>query len=255
MNSILIKIFLLSALVVLGSGCTHTTENPEPEAWPVEKRTEAHVQLGINYLQRDNLEVAREEFEKALEGNPNSSKAYHGLGLVEAKALNLNLAQERFATAVRLDGNNIRAINDYAVLLCQKGQGDAGVAVLERHIKDPTLGGLPSYLAFGRCYDATDQRAKARQAYEAVLKIEPELPQALLSMAYISFEEENFLSSNAFLQRYFFTNTISSDALLLAAKVEDILNNPEERDYYTQLLWSRYPRSEQAQKARELFRQ
>ena len=245
---------LFIALVLLGAGCTHTTENPEPEAWPVEKRAQAHVKLGMNYLQRNNLEVAREAFEKAIEVNPKSSEAYHGLGLVEAKALNLNAAREHFATAVRLDGNNISAVNDYAVLLCQEGQGDAGAAVLEKHVKDPSLGGIASYLAFGRCYDATGERGKAREAYNVVLKMDPELPQALLSMAYINFEEENYLSSSAFLQRYFYTNRISSDALLLAAQVEDILDNPEERDFYTQLLWSRYPRSEQARQAREQFR-
>jgi Tfp pilus assembly protein PilF len=74
-------------------------------------------------------------------------------------------------------------------------------------------------------------------------------------MARLKFERQNYLSASAFLQRYFYTNTISSDALLLAANVEQLLNNPEERDYYTQLLWSRYPRSEQAHEARELYSQ
>jgi Tfp pilus assembly protein PilF len=71
----------------------------------------------------------------------------------------------------------------------------------------------------------------------------------------LKYSAKNFLSASAFLQRYFYTNTISSDALLLAAKVENNLDNPEERNYYTQQLWSRYPRSKQAITARELFSQ
>ena len=96
---------------------------------------------------------------------------------------------------------------------------------------------------------------KAILAYKAVMALDPALPKALLSMAHLNFEAENYLSASAFLQRYFYTNTVSSDALLLAARVEDLLNNTEERDNYAQQLWSRYPRSEQARKARELFSQ
>ena len=255
MKILLSRAVLAAICLSLVTGCTTTVENPEPEAWPIAERTQAHINLGKSYLKINNLDAARVSFNTALEVNPKSSDAYLGLGLVEAKALNLDLARNYLSTAVRLDFNNIPAINDYAVLLCKEGPAEAGVALLEKHIKDPSVGGLPSYLAYGRCYEATGKLAKARQAYEEVLKIEPLLSQALLSMAYISFEEENYLSSSAFVQRYLYTNTISSDALLLAAQVEDILNNPEERDYYTQMLWSRYPRSEQAKKARELFSQ
>ena len=154
-----------------------------------------------------------------------------------------------------LDPQNIPAVSDYAVMLCEKGASEQGVALLEKNVRHPELMSLPTKLAFGRCYQANDQTSKAVVAYKEVLAQAPELPQALLSMAQLNFDQQNYLSASAFIQRYFYTNTVSSDALLLAARVEDILDNPEERDYYTKQLWSRYPRSEQARTARELFSQ
>jgi len=244
-------------IAVLLSVLAACAPNPKPEfeAWSADKRAEAQINLGLNYLQRNKLDIARESFENALSADPKSSKAYHGLGLVEAKSLNLKKAREYLRRSVELDSSNIPAVSDYAVMLCQAGSAQRGTKLLQDSIKDPARAGLAEKLAFGRCYEAIGEVEKAGVAYEEVLKINPKTPQALLSMAYIRFNAKNYLSASAYMQRYFYTNTISSDALLLAAKVENNLNNPEERDYYTQQLWSRYPRSEQAKIARELYSQ
>ncbi len=254
MNSKLLNMLVASGLASTLIACAPDPK-PEFEAWPTEQRAKTQVELGFSYLERDQLDVARESFRRAIDIDPNSSEAYHGLGLAEAKALNLGPARKHLKRSVALDGQNISAVSDYAVMLCREGQAVEGVAVLEKNVKLPFESGLATKLAFGRCYQADNQFDKAIIAYKEVLALKPDLPQALLSMAHLKYDSKNYLSASAFLQRYFYTNTISSDALLLAANVEHILNNPEERNYYTQQLWARYPRSEQAIKARELYSQ
>ena len=180
----------------------------------MEERAQAHVDLGLSYLQRDKLDIARESFSKALEVNPRSSEANHGLGLVEAKALNLSLARNYLQRSVTLDSQNVGAVSDYAIMFCKSDSASQGVDLLENNIKQLDLVGLPTKLAFGRCYGANDQPGKAIAAYKEVLKLDPERQQALLLMAHLKFDAKIFLSSSAFLQRYFYTNAISSDALL-----------------------------------------
>jgi len=245
---------VVAGLLSILSACA---PDPPPEfvAWPTQERAQTQIELGFSYLQRDLLDTARESFQTAIQVDPNASEAYHGLGLVEAKALNLDLAMGYLRKSVALDGQNIPAVSDYAIMLCREGAAGKGVAVLQKNVKESSRLRVATRLAFGRCYQADNQPDKAIIAYQSVLEDEPDLPQALLSMARLKFERQNYLSASAFLQRYFYTNTISSDALLLAANVEELLDNPEERDYYTQLLWSRYPRSEQALRARELYSQ
>lgn len=245
----------LLAICGLVSTLVACAPDPKPtyEAWSTKERAQTQVDLGFSYLQRDKLEIARESFKTAIEVDPASSEAYHGLGLVEAKSLNLKKAREHLKRSVDLDGTNIAAVSDYAIMLCQDGSARKGVDVLERNVKDLDL--LSTRLAFARCYQADNQIDKAVIAYKEVLEMNPKSTQALLSLAHLNYDSKNFLSASAFLQRYFYTNTISSDALLLAANVEHTLDNPEERDYYTQQLWSRYPRSKQAIEARELYSQ
>lgn len=252
MKSKLLYRLAVGGFVSLLAACAPDPK-PQFESWSVDERARTQIELGFSYLQRNQLSVARESFKNALEVNPKSSEAYHGLGLVEAKNLNLKQARSYLGRAVELDSDNVAAVSDYAIMLCQDGDSAEGVDVLVKNIKLPFEAGLATKLAFGRCFQANNQAEKAIIAYKEVLTLDPNLSQALLSMAHLKFDGENYLSSSAFLQRYFYTNTLSSDALLLAAKVEDKLKNPEERDYYTQQLWSRYPRSKEAIEARERY--
>lgn len=252
----MIKIFhyllVTGGLLAALSACA---PDPAPtfKAWSTEERAETQIKLGFSYLQRDQLDVARESFNTAIEVDPKSSEAYHGLGLVEAKSLNLKQALNYLKQSVDLDRKNIAAVSDYAVMLCQDGAARTGVNVLESNVKE--FNRLSTQLAFARCYEADNQIDNAIVFYKKVLELNPNSTQALLSLGRLYYDRKSYLSASAFLQRYFYTNTISSDALLLAANVEQMLDNPEERDYYTQLLWSRYPRSKEAIEARELYSQ
>lgn len=245
--------FLLSMQVVLLTACV--AENPGLEAWPTEKRAKAHVELGQSYLQRGMLDIARDAYENALEVDPASSEAYHGLGLIEAQKLNYSLARDYLKRAVQLDERNASAVSDYAVILCGMDSAKLGLRVLDKHVPAPSVASLSMRLAYGRCYEADHQYEQAEVAYAGVLREAPDLQQALLSMAGLKYRAKRYLSASGFMQRYFYTNSMSPDALLLASNIENELNNPEERDYYTRQLWTLYPESKQATKAREQFSQ
>lgn len=242
-------VLFLSTLILLLNACVSTA--PKNKSWSAEQQVRAQVELGLEYLKREQLDVARELFEKALEIDQSSSTAYHGLGLVEAKSLNLSLAREYLKRAVLLDSDNLNANSDYAVVLCETKSARQGIERLEQIKKVDH--GLAIQLALGRCYEGNHQFEQAEVAYKSVLSADPTMRQALLSMAHLKYKADNFLSARAFVQRYFSTNTVSSDALLLAAKVENNLRNLEDRDRYARRLWARYPTSKQATQARELF--
>lgn len=229
------------------------TQKPPLTVWPKEQRAQAHIELGRDYLKRGDLEVARSSFNKALKVYPESSEAYHGLGLVEAQLLHLIPARKYLKRAVHFDERNIDARSDYAVVLCETGDATQGLRLLEQAGISPGKETIGMNLALGQCYQVNEKPEEAERAFQSVLLIDPTIRQALLSMAYLRFGDQNYLSSRAFLQRYFSTNTVSSKALLLAAKVENKLENAAAQDDYTRQLWARYPKSKQASEARELF--
>ncbi len=247
---------VLSMPLFLLAGCVTETTGPEQlEAWPTEKRARTHIELGKSYLHRGKLDIAQDAYEKALQVDPKSSEAYHGLGLIEAQQLNYSLARDYLKRAVQLDEKNTRAVSDYAVILCSMGSAKSGLRVLDKNVPAPAIASLSTRLAYGRCYEANHEYENAEIAYAGVLRESPDLQQALLSMAGLKYRAKQYLSASGFMQRYFYTNSLSPDALLLASNIENELDNIEERDYYTRQLWTLYPRSKQATEARERFSQ
>ena len=251
--NIIIRVMFFALLLSILNACV-STDNATGREWPKEKRVNLHVELGMNYLRRNNLKTARESFEKAIQIDSRSSSAYHGLGLVEAKEFNLNLAHQYLETAIDLNVENYLAIGDYAILLCQSGETTRAIKLLERTVVPRNQSQITISLARGRCYEANQDLVKAELSYAKILDENGSIHQALLSMSGIKYKTRNFLSARGFIQRYFSTNVTSPKALLLAAKIENELNNVLERNKYAQTLWRRFPKSDQAVEARKIFR-
>ncbi len=50
-----------------------------------DKRVEIHTQLGATYLSRNQLDIAQQELERALEINSDDSQANHIMGLLQIR--------------------------------------------------------------------------------------------------------------------------------------------------------------------------
>ena len=68
-------------------------------------------------------------------------------------------------------------------------------------------------------------------------------------MAVISFEEENYLSARAYLERYFAVGPETAQSLLYAVKVEQQLGATDLAIDYARKLRAQYPRSSEADEA------
>lgn len=249
MNSF--KVLFLLALSGSIIGCT-TVASQQDEIWPTGNRAQIHVDLARIYLERGRADTAKEEFNKALSIDARSDQALHGLGLIEAQALNFEKAKNLMLQALILNSNNLTAAGDYGILLCQSGNTEEGISRLEQTLakgkKSNTVG---INLALGYCYQWAKRPQLAAEALGRALELNPLLPQALVAMAQARYDQNQALSARGFIQRYFSTNTISSKALLLGAQIENSLGNTKSQNDYTKALKKRYPRSkawEQAQK-------
>lgn len=227
------------------SGCVGNPPDVAPK-WNPEKRAEAHVALGMDYLRRAQYEVAREEFDLAISIDPDSDRAYHGKALLLAQTGYDQEAREGFARAVRINASNYVAVNDYGIFLCQQGDHASGLAVLER-IKDRPDSRVraTTWLGIGICHHGARQWDSAKEYLRRALEVNPRLPQALEPMAEITYSEQNFLSARAFVERYVATGAITENILTIGAKTELQLGDGEKARQYVAELRRRYPESSQ----------
>lgn len=244
----------LFLVILLISGCA-TTPSDLPQKWETSKRAEAHVELGFDYLRRGQFDVAREELDLAISIDPKSDRAYHGKGLLMAQTGYVEEATQLFARAVSLNSSNYLAANDYGIYLCRNGGFDTGIEILQRAEARPDNELLTNtQLGLGICNFEQGNAPEAKQHFRNVLRALPRLPQALLPMAEIAFQEQNFLSARAFVERYIAAGALSEKALVIGANTELMLGDKEKARQYARELRRAYPSSSQNEKFRPLLK-
>jgi type IV pilus assembly protein PilF len=77
------------------------------------QKSNAHLQLGISYVNDNNIQPAFVEFQKAIELNPNDKEAHNAIGVVYLKKLGDNEnAVKHFKAAIKIDSNYSEAANN-----------------------------------------------------------------------------------------------------------------------------------------------
>lgn len=245
MNIGLLKLAPL-LLVATVAGCASSAER-QTDREKKEKMVETHVMLGAGYLQRGQLDVAKQELEKALKQSPNDSQANNIMAVLQWRLKDYIEAERFFRQAVASDAKNPSAQHNYGAFLCDRGKLDEGV----RHLDVAAGNGLYPYTAevnlnAGICLMKKPSPAVAEKYFREALKINPKLSWALFQMAKLSFDSGQGLPARGFIERYFQSSEDTPEALLLAVKIEHALRDKNAVASYALRLRTKFPASPEA---------
>lgn len=127
------------------------------------------TELAFAYIQDDQLEVAKQVFEKKMAEDPNDPEAHLGLGVIDRLSGNVDSALSKFNEALQIDPDNADAkFNMAETLTYERGQSGSAAEkflaekyyqdLLQQHPNHPDIqNGLASvYLGTGRTDKAID---------------------------------------------------------------------------------------------------
>lgn len=242
----------LVLVCLLIGGCASQAEREEKAA-RLNKRVEIHTQLGATYLSRNQLDIAQQELELALEYNPDDSQANHIMGLLQLRLKKDDKAEQYLRRAISELPDNSDARNSYGVFLCERGRLDEAdeqfrVAIVNPLYKSPEQASLNA----GICRLKKPDKKAAADYFRATLRHNPRQPQALLHLARFSFETGESLSARGFIQRHFEVSTDTPEALLLAFRIERVLGAKDAQATYALRLRGKFPQSAEARQLRTL---
>jgi type IV pilus assembly protein PilF len=241
---------ILASLLI--AGCATQSEREEKAA-KLGKRVEIHTQLGASYLSRNQLDIAQQELERALEINSDDSQANHIMGLLQIRLKQDDKAERYFRRAVGEQPENPDARNSYGVFLCERGRLDEADEQFRAAIKNP-LYKTPEQASLnaGLCQLKKPDQHAASAYFRTALEHNPRQPQALLHMARYSLEDGKALSARGFMQRYFEVATDTPEVLLLAFLIERALGDKNAQATYALRLRGKFPQSAEARQLRTL---
>jgi len=236
-------------LVTVSAGCTSTsgTRTPTEYVAPDVKAAEINMQLGLNYMQRGDYQVALDKLQRSLQQNPNLPSTHNTIGVLYQRLGEMDKAEHHFKEAVERAPDYSEAQNNYGVFLCQqKRYKEAEQRFLEA-IKNPLYTNVDQALEnAGICVGLIPDATLAVQYFRKALQINPNLSKSLFQMAELSYLNIEYDKARSYLERYQANSQWTAKALLLAMKLANKAGNQDAVASYGLILRARFPDSDEA---------
>lgn len=212
-----------------------------------EESAKLNVSLGQAYLGKGQLELAMEKLKKAVLLNPKSNDAHTLLGVLYEQINKDKLAEEHYVRALKLTPESGASNNNLGRFLCARQrfvEADKNfiVALADPFYKNPET----ALLNRATCAMRWGKRDIAEESLRKVLQTFPENTTALLQMALLAFEDEQYMRARAFLERHLSGSPAAPDTLMLGLKIETKLGDRRAVENYRRRLVAEFPDSEQA---------
>ncbi len=132
----------------------------------------ARFNLGLAYLNmqgsegaQDHLDMAKEEFSKLLEANPDDAYAHYCLGMLYEHLGEAEKAAAEYKAVAKIDPDDPHVLYKYGQALVEAGQTDEGTAVLAKAVEvDP--GFISAVYRLALLYQRNRQVEEAKKLFE-----------------------------------------------------------------------------------------
>jgi type IV pilus assembly protein PilF len=187
---------------------------------------DVYISLGVEYMNRGMYEVALEKLKKAIVIDQLSSNAHNVIAVLYDRLNEQTLAGTHYERAVTLSPSNSSAQNNYGRYLCGVKQFDLADKHFNQALKNPLYKSPLLVLTnAGTCAWKAGKLDKAESYYRTALQRNKRFSPALLQMAKLKFEQENYLSVRAYLHRFRDVNKHTAASLWLGIQAEDKLGD------------------------------
>ncbi len=207
-----------------------------------------NVELGVAYMERGELAVAKDKLERAAKESPRDPDVHSALAMLQERLGNAAEADREFREAIRLAPERPEFANNYAVYLCRTNRVNDGVKQLLATARNP-LYTTPevAYTNAAVCLRSEHRDAEAKRALENAVALRPGFAEAVFQLADLQVERGELADARALINHYVETYTATPELLLLGVRVSKALHDPFGQQRYEQRLRVDFPNSPQTQ--------
>jgi type IV pilus assembly protein PilF len=177
--------FLISACVSSQTTTTQNNPNGLKSAFNSEVAAETRMQLALLYLENNQMQLAKENLDIALQYQPNSAKIVSVLAYYYQQVNEDGEAEKYYKKSIALDPENGDTYHNYASFLCAKGFYKKGEDLFLKAVA------LPHYLRVEQTYQNAAICAEEERNYN----------KAILYAEYALSHNPNNINLNLFLAK------------------------------------------------------
>ncbi len=249
------RIGIPALLAILLAGCASEQTLPEQPRVDQNEVLQKQLELGVGYLRNGEYQRAKEKLTRALEIDPKSATAHTTFGLVFQLEGEPELAEQYFKTAIRLDSQLTQARNNYGAFLFAEKRYHEAVEQLSAASENrfyPNRAVVFENL--GVAYRRIGDMEGADYAFGRAVQLNPDQARALLELAEIRFDQQNYVQSRDFYRRHTLVARQSPRSLWLCIRVARIFRDEDEEASCELVLKNIYPASEEYRMYQESLR-
>lgn len=233
------KIVLGLIVLSLIAACSSTPKKSEHD---MRKAAETNTALGRQYLDRGQYEISLEKLKRAVGNDKTYAPAHTMLGVLYETIGEDEDAEKEFRLAVQYDPTDGDVNNNLGAFLCRNGKTTEAAPYFDIAVEDPfyTTPGI-AYANAGSCALQRGELDKAEAYLRKSLEKDQRMPEALLPMSEVSYEQGAYLKARAFLQRFEAVAQENEESLRLGVLIETALGDKQSADRYRMQLMENYP--------------
>lgn len=195
--------FVVCALSAVLAACVTTTESRFTKKASPEKAVENYTQLGLGYLQRGQVDLARARFKKALSIDDSYAPANDGIGLLWQTEGELDLAEESFEKAISNDSSFTAARHHLGRLMTQSKRYKEAVRHLKRAAQDREYERRASaHNDLAKTYYYQGDNDRAIDSYLEALRIKPYFAESLVNVSTLLFQAKRMSEASKYYNRF-----------------------------------------------------
>ncbi len=238
---------LISVLIILSGVLLQSCVSPGLSDKKAGEAAQYNAQLGAEYLQKNELEQARDKLEKALEQDKRNALAHVTYGQLQHRVDNTSKARVHFKKAIELEPDQADHRNNYGVFLCQIKEFEAAEkqfaeAASNKFYKTPEF----ALDNAGVCMLDANKLEKAENYLRKALQINPTFANTYLHMAELLYKRERLTVADAYFQRYMSYGRDTPESLLLGIQISRDTQKTAQAELYASKLLNNFPTSREA---------
>lgn len=218
-----IKLIIFFFLFFALSACHTIQTNVAADAENKEKKIRAariNSQLAIAYLERHDIERAKQKLVLAMDEAPNLPEIWYSMAYFLEATGNKEKAQQHYLQAIKLAPKRGDSQNNYGTFLCRAGHYQEAIQHFLIAVQDPTyLDPAAAYENAGMCALKIPDPVRATHYLNKALLENPNRPTSLISLAQLNYQTKDYAAAKKALDRFHKVSSPTDQSMALMEKI------------------------------------
>ena len=240
----LLNVWVVLALALLLQACGLAGGIGKKQS---EDAAQYNAQLGEQYLQRGELDQAREKLLKALDQDDGNALAHVTYAKLQSRVSNPQGALRHFKRALELEPDKPEHRNSYGIYLCETSDYEMAKKQFRLAADNPYYQ-TPEFALdnAGLCMLDAEKLSDAEEFLREALRVNPKFANAYLHMAELMHRKDRLTVADAYFQRFKSYGDETAESLWLGVKIMRDAGQIKAAEGYAGRLLNQFPSSEEA---------